>query len=250
MFALTGKTVLITGGAQGIGYGIADAMGEAGAQVFICDLNAEKGEAAAAALRATERNVEFYPADVTSPDQVAAFVHFAAERTGRIDVLCSNASWTTGAQHDIVGATEDEWEQNFRVGMMGTQYATQSALPWMIRQESGSIIVISSIQALAGCPASTAYTSIKAAQLGFVKSAAFDYGQHNIRANAICPGPIQVGYSPKPGTPGYEYQVRNTMLRRVGQPREIGCAAVFLASDESSFITGAVLPVDGGWTAM
>lgn len=250
MFRMDGKTVLITGGAQGIGYGIAEVMVEAGAHVFLCDLDAEKGEAAAAALRAQGGRAEFFAADVTSPRQVAGFVEYAAGRTGRIDVLCNNASWTSGPQHDVANATDEEWEQNFRVGLMGTQYATQSALPHMIRQKSGSVIVISSIQALAGCPSSAAYTSIKAAQLGFVRSAAFDYGPHNIRVNAVCPGPIQVGYSPKPGSAGYDYQVRSTMLRRVGQPREIGHAVLYLASDEASFVTGAVLPVDGGWTAM
>jgi NAD(P)-dependent dehydrogenase (short-subunit alcohol dehydrogenase family) len=91
---------------------------------------------------------------------------------------------------------------------------------------------------------------VKAGLIGFARSAACDYGKHNIRVNVICPGPIKVGYSPPAGHPIHTYQINNTFLGRVGLPREVGNAALFLASDESSFVTGAVLPVDGGWAAM
>jgi NAD(P)-dependent dehydrogenase (short-subunit alcohol dehydrogenase family) len=133
---------------------------------------------------------------------------------------------------------------------MGTQNLTRAVLPWMIRQKRGSILITSSIQGMVACPNSISYSTVKAGLIGFARSAACDYGKYNIRVNALCPGPIRVGYSPPPGSPGHTYQISNTFLGRVGEPREIGMAALFLASDESSFITGAVLPVDGGWTAM
>jgi NAD(P)-dependent dehydrogenase (short-subunit alcohol dehydrogenase family) len=133
---------------------------------------------------------------------------------------------------------------------MGMQYLSAAALPRIIDQKGGAMVVISSIQALVGCASSTAYSTMKAAQIGFMKSAACDYGKYNIRVNAICPGPITVWYSPAPGSDLYNWQVNNTMLKRVAKPREIGNAALFLASEEGSFVTGAVLPVDGGWTAM
>jgi 3-oxoacyl-[acyl-carrier protein] reductase len=120
----------------------------------------------------------------------------------------------------------------------------------MIPQKRGSIIVMSSIQGLVACANSVSYTTVKAGLIGFAKSAACDYGKHNIRVNVISPGAIKVGYSPEPGHPAHTYQINNTFLGRVGQPREIGNAALFLASDDSSYVTGAVLPVDGGWTAM
>ena len=119
----------------------------------------------------------------------------------------------------------------------------------MIAHKAGSILNIASIQAMVGCPESVAYTATKSALLGYTLSIAYDYGRHNIRANAICPGAIRTRISPQPGTPHHEWQMAQTMLGRVGTPSEVASAAVFLASDEASYITGAVIPVDGGWTA-
>jgi NAD(P)-dependent dehydrogenase (short-subunit alcohol dehydrogenase family) len=96
---------------------------------------------------------------------------------------------------------------------------------------------------------SVAYTAAKAALLGYTLSAAYDYGPYNIRVNSLCPGPIQTRIAPEPGDPHYRWQCEQTMLGRVGHPKEVAYAAVFLASDEASYITGATLPVDGGWTA-
>jgi NAD(P)-dependent dehydrogenase (short-subunit alcohol dehydrogenase family) len=119
----------------------------------------------------------------------------------------------------------------------------------MMRQQKGSIVNIASIQGVAGCPTSVAYTATKAALLGFTLSAAYDYGQYNIRVNAINPGPIQTRISPKPGEDAYKWQCGMTVMGRVGCPKEVAYAALFLASDEASFITGATLAVDGGWTS-
>jgi len=134
--------------------------------------------------------------------------------------------------------------------LLGTQNFTRLVLPWMIRQKRGSIVITSSIQGLRGCSDSVSYTTAKAGLIGFTKSAACDYGKHNIRVNAVAPGAIKVGYSPPEGSPGHNCQINHSFLGRVGLPREIAYAALFLASEESSFVTGAVLPVDGGWTAM
>jgi NAD(P)-dependent dehydrogenase (short-subunit alcohol dehydrogenase family) len=133
--------------------------------------------------------------------------------------------------------------------VLGTNHCTRAVLPYMLQQRAGSIINIVSIQAMVGCPTSVAYTAAKSALLGFTLSAAYDYGPHNVRVNALCPGPIQTRISPKAGDPHYQWQCDQTLLGRVGQPSEVAWAAVFLASDESSYITGANLPVDGGWTA-
>ena len=100
------------------------------------------------------------------------------------------------------------------------------------------------------CPGSVSYTTAKAGLIGFARSAACDYGKHNVRVNVLSPGPIRVRYSPSAGEAGYDYQINNTFLRRQGDVREVANAALFLASDESSYVTGAVIPVDGGWTAM
>jgi len=132
---------------------------------------------------------------------------------------------------------------------MGTHYFTQATLPFMLAQKKGSIVNIVSIQALAGMMTSAPYTASKSALLGYGLSVAYDYGRENIRINSVCPGPIQTRVSPPEGHPHYEWQRSNTTLGRVGHPREVAYAALFLASDEASYITGVTLPVDGGWTS-
>lgn len=249
MFNLAGKTAIVTGGSQGIGEAIAEVYAQAGAHVFICSLDDGLGQGVADRIVSGGGKAHYSVVDIADDAQVRSFIGKAYQATGRIDILCNNASFTTGAQHDVVNAPDDEWTKNFNVGLLGASHCCRAAIPHMIDGGGGSIIVISSVQAVAGSPGSAPYSSIKAAQLGFVKSLACDYGKHNIRANAICPGPIQVAYSPKPGSDGYDWQVSKTMIGRVGQPREIGYAALYLASDEASFVTGATLPVDGGWTA-
>ena len=132
---------------------------------------------------------------------------------------------------------------------MGTQYFTAAALPHMMRQRSGSIINVASVQGLVGARDSAAYTSVKHGIVGFTRSVAYDYGAHNIRANAICPGAIQTRISPKPGEELYRRQVGKTFLGRVGAPREVAFLALFLASDAASYVVGHVLAADGGFLA-
>src|SRR5947209_8003495 len=127
---------------------------------------------------------------------------------------------------------------------------TREVLPRMVLQRSGSIVNIASIQGIVGARTSAAYTSMKHAVVGLTRSVAYDYAPHNIRVNAICPGPIATRIAPRPGDEVYLRQISKTPMGRVGQPREVAHAALFLAGDESSFITGAVIPVDGGWTAI
>ena len=119
----------------------------------------------------------------------------------------------------------------------------------MIRNKSGSIINIASMQGLVAGRSSAVYTSMKHALVGLTRSTALDFGPQGIRANAICPGPIRTRISPPLGSEMHQRQIAKTMLARTGEPREVASAAVFLASDESSYITGVALPVDGGWTA-
>ena len=119
----------------------------------------------------------------------------------------------------------------------------------MFWKKYGAIVNIASIQALVGCPASVAYAASKSALLGFTLSAAYDYGRYNIRVNAVCPGAIQTRISPRPDDPFYDWQCRQTLLGRVGDPKDVAWAALFLASDEAAYITGGMLAVDGGWTS-
>lgn len=248
MNRLSNKTAIITGGANGIGKAIAEAFSEEGAFVVIADLDVDAGTAAVETIIHKGAEALFVAVDVSSEKDALRVVELAAARTGRIDVLCNNAAYM-GKTHAIIESTQHEWDRCIQVTLLGTHNFTKAVLPYMIRQQRGSIINIASIQAMVGCPDSAAYTATKSAILGYTSSAAYDYGRNNVRVNSISPGPIQTRISPKPGSPFYKWQQDQTMLGRVGQVEEIAHAAVFLASDEASFITGINLPVDGGWTA-
>lgn len=249
MIELKSKVAVVTGGAQGIGRAISEAFAEAGASVFIADIDDEVGAAAAADIRRQGGDATYCHADVSIEADAAAVTREAAERYRRLDILCNNAGYLARF-HALADAPAEEWERSVAVTLMGTRHFSREALRWMVPQRHGSIINIASVQALAGARDSAAYSSVKTALLGLTRSIAYDYGPFNIRVNAICPGAIQTRISPKPGEELYERQVSKTFLGRVGQPHEIGGAAVFLASDAASYITGAVLAVDGGWSAM
>jgi NAD(P)-dependent dehydrogenase (short-subunit alcohol dehydrogenase family) len=247
---LESKTAIVTGGANGIGLAIAEVFAQEGANVFIADLDVAAGEEAATALAGRGLKVSFQVCDVSKCDDAAGFVKGAAESSGRIDILCNNAAWITSAWHNSLEAPAEEWEKSFRVSLMGAQIFTRETLPHMIRRNTGSIINISSVQGLVAGRNSVAYTTIKHALIGFTRSVACDYGAHNIRCNAICPGAITTRVSPSPGSELHQRQLGKTFLGRIGEPREVAAAALFLGSDDSSYVTGAVLAVDGGWTAM
>ncbi|MCL4797727.1 MAG: glucose 1-dehydrogenase [Bryobacteraceae bacterium] len=248
MDRLNGKTAIVTGGANGIGQAVAQVLAEEGAQVLVCDIDSAAGEVTAAGIRAKGGVAVFCRADVSAAEDAVRVAAQAQQWTGRIDILVNNAAYL-GNFHGVLDAGEEEWNRCIQVALMGAQRFTQAVLPAMLEQRGGSIVNVASVQAVAGCPTSVAYTATKAALLGFTLSAAYDYGPHNIRVNAVNPGPIQTRISPKPGEPAYEWQRGMTMLGRVGYPREVAWAVLFLASEEASFITGATLAVDGGWAA-
>lgn len=250
MKRLHGKVAIVTGAGHGIGRAISQIYAEEGAAVFMCSMNAEVGEGAAAEFRQAGGEATFIQCDVSQPDQIARVVEAAANKHGRLDVLCNNAAYITSPWHGAADAPDEEWEKSFRVSLMGTQWFTKAVLPFMLKQQSGSIVNIGSVQSLVGGRNSVAYTSIKTALVGFTRSVAYDYGPQNIRCNIICAGAIKTRISPEPGSELHQRQISKTMLGRIGEPREVATAALFLASDESTYITGAAIPVDGGWTAI
>ena len=247
---LKDKTAIVTGGANGIGKAIAEMLALEGARVIIGDVDPGAGKETEKEIQAKGGDAAFVLCDVSSARSVGRLTQAALKKNGRIDVLCNNAAYFARSWHSAAKASEREWRKNFEVSLLGAQLCTQEVLPAMMKQEAGSIINISSVQGIVAGRDSAAYTTVKHGLIGFTRSVAYDFGAYNIRCNAIAPGAITTRISPKPGSELHQRQISKTFLGRIGEPREVAFAALFLASDESSYVTGAVLAVDGGWTAM
>jgi 3-oxoacyl-[acyl-carrier protein] reductase len=248
MKRLQGKVAIISGAAHGIGRAIAEHFANDGAHVLLTDIDRTAGDSAASSIRDRGGNARFAAVDVTSATDIDAAVAQAASATGRIDVLVNNAAHLADWL-DVENATAEQWDHSYSITLKGAALFTRAVLSWMVPHNCGSIINIASIQGLRAGRDSAVYTSMKHGLIGLTRSTACDFGKHGIRANAICPGPIRTRISPPSGSDLHQRQIAKTMLGRTGEPHEVAAAAVFLASDESSYITGAVLPVDGGWTA-
>jgi NAD(P)-dependent dehydrogenase (short-subunit alcohol dehydrogenase family) len=239
----------VTGGANGIGRAICELFAEEGAWVLVVDIEERAGQSVVDAMHAHGGKGEFCRADVSNQGEVRHAVEMAAAHNGSIDVLCNNAAYLSPNFHAALESTEEEWRKCIDVALMGAHYFTKAVLPYMLAREKGSIVNVASIQAMEGMMTSAAYTATKAALLGYTMSICYDYGPQNIRVNSLCPGPIQTRISAGAAGAHHQWQCDQTTLGRVGQPREVAWAALFLASDESSYVTGITLPVDGGWTA-
>jgi NAD(P)-dependent dehydrogenase (short-subunit alcohol dehydrogenase family) len=245
---LANKVSIVTGAAHGIGRAIAEMFAVEGAWVLAVDLDGDEGNSVVEAIRSSGGQASFAAADVTSVDDVERAIKLASKHAGRIDILVNNVAHL-GDWLDVEQATAEQWQHNFSTTLMGAVHFTRGVLPWMLPQKIGSIVNISSMQGLVAGRSAAAYTTMKHALIGLTRSTAVDFGPKGIRANAICPGPIRTRISPALGSEMHQRQLSKTMLARTGEPSEVAWAAVFLASDESSYITGAAIPVDGGWTA-
>lgn len=243
------KVAIVTGGANGIGKAICELFAGEGAWVLVADLEEGTGQETVRSIRAFGGHAEFCRVDVSNQEDVKHAITMAAEHNGRIDILCNNAAYISPDFHAALESTDTEWRKCIDVTLMGTHNFTKAVLPYMIAQKQGSIVNVVSIQAMEGMMASVAYTATKAALLGYTMSVSYDYGLQNIRINSLCPGPIQTRIAADSTTAHYKWQCDQTTLGRVGYPKEVAWAVLFLASDEASFVTGITLPVDGGWTS-
>lgn len=240
MFDLTGKIAVVSGGAKGIGRGIVTALKKGGATIVIADIDEKTGRATAAEL-----GTDFIALDVTSQSQCRAVVSEIREKYGRLDILCSN----TGIfpQSTIKSMTEQDWDTMQKVNVKGMFFLVQAALSVMEEQKYGRIVITSSITGpVTGFPGWSHYGASKAAQLGFMRSAALEYARLGITINAVQPGNILTEGLKAQGET-YLNQMRATIpTHTLGEPEDIGYAAAFLASDEAKYITGQTIIIDGG----
>lgn len=240
MFDLTGKIAVVSGGAKGIGRGIVTALKKGGATIIIADIDEKTGSTTAAEL-----GTDFMVLDVTSQSQCRAVVSKVREKYGRLDILCSN----TGIfpQCAIKSMTEQDWDTMQKVNVKGMFFLVQAALAVMEEQKYGRIVITSSITGpVTGFPGWSHYGASKAAQLGFMRSAALEYARLGITINAVQPGNILTEGLKAQGET-YLDQMRATIpAHTLGEPEDIGYAAAFLASDEAKYITGQTIIIDGG----
>jgi len=240
MFSLQNQIAMVTGGANGIGRGIVEALVEAGATVVIADIDQQSGTNTAKAL-----GCEFVELDVTNQALCQTRIQEIIEKYGRLDILCSN----TGIfpQATIEEMTEKDWDFMQEVNVKGTFFVVQAALKAMKNQGSGRVIITSSITGnITGFPGWSHYGASKAAQLGFMRSAALEYARFGITVNAVLPGNILTDGLKAQGET-YLNQMRATIpTHTLGEPKDIGYAAAFLASKEAKYITGQTIIIDGG----
>ena len=200
MQRLKNKTAIVTGAAHGIGRAIAQAFAKEGASVFVLDFSTKRP----APPTAKEIGATFVPGATSPPPP--RLTRAVKKAGNRIDILCNNAAYI-GQWHNAGESTDEEWDKCYRVSLLGTEYCTRAVLPMMTAQRSGSIINISSIQGLVGGRNSAAYTTVKHALIGFTRSVAYDFGPHNIRCNALCPGAIRTRISPPDGSELHQRQI-------------------------------------------
>jgi NAD(P)-dependent dehydrogenase (short-subunit alcohol dehydrogenase family) len=244
---LEGRRALVTGGGSGIGEAIARRFVAEGAAVVV----AERDEATRA--RVESMGALFEPCDVGEPDQLDRVVETASRRMGGFDVAVANAGYEL--VRDALELTIEEWDRHQAVMLRGVYATFRSVLPGMVAQGSGSLVAVASQLSFVALPRFTSYLAAKAGVLGLVRGIAIDFGRQGIRCNALCPGPTLTPLIERQlvGLPDPDAQLAawasDTILDRLGRPDEIAAGAVFLASDESSFMTGASLVIDGGYTA-
>jgi len=242
---LAGKVAIITGAGSGIGAGIAKLFVKEGAKVVIADWNFENAKKVAAGLGANAMAVK---CDVSRADEVKAMVDEAVNKFGRIDILINNAG--VYIPHSIEDVSEEEWDKVMNVDLKGVMLCSKYAIPVMKKQGRGKIVNIASIAGLVGFGGSAAYCAAKGGVVNLTREMAMDYIKDGIYVNAICPGVILTAMTdPLLKDKATEKALmQQTPVGRFGKPEDIAYAALYLAGDESDFVVGTELVVDGGWT--
>jgi len=238
---LSGRTAVITGGAGGLGRAMAVRFADEGARVVVADLDLAAAEALAHELPGDALAVR---ADITNPDDVQALVSTAVEVTGSLDVLINNAGITRDAS--IRKMTLEEWDLVQNVHLRGAFIATKAAAEVMREQQGGAIVNISSLSGKVGNFGQANYSTAKAGLIGLTKVTAKEYARFGVRANAVQPGLIRTPMTEALAKDVWDKKLAEIPMGRVGEPDEVAKVVLFLASDLSSYMTGAVLEIGGG----
>jgi len=249
-FRLDGRVAFITGGSRGFGRVIAQAYAEAGADVAICGRRGADAEAAAAQIaHATGRRAVGLKADVTDAGAVDGAITSIIDGFGRLDILVNNAG--INLRRPVEEFSDDEWRRVLGTNLDGTFYCCRAVARHMKERRYGRVLNVSSMMAAASLPGRVPYTAAKAAVTALTRTLALEWAPHGINVNALCPGPFLTEMNqPVTANPEqFEFFRSRIPLGRWGNPPEIAGAALFLASDAASFVTGSTLFVDGGWTA-
>ncbi len=249
MGRLDGKVVVITGAASGIGREAALLFSDEGAQICIADVSEEEGEQTASECR----EAFFFRADVTSPENVEEMYRKTAERYGGIDVLYNNAGIMPDDDASILETEPDAWQRVQDVNTKGVYLCCRHGIPHLLERGGGSVINVASFVALMGAATSQiSYTASKGAVLSLSRELAVEFARRGVRVNALCPGPVETPLLMRlfrDDPDAYERRRVHLPMGRLAQAREIAHGALFLASDESSYVNGATFLVDGGLTA-
>lgn len=252
MGALGNKSILITGASTGIGRAAALRAAAEGALLTLCDVNDKDGETLAEEIAGSGGKAQYVHCDVTRGDDVKAAIKAAASTYGRLDGAFNNAG-IEGTFTNIVKMTEDDYDRTVLVDLKGVWLCVKYQIEQFLKQDSsGSIVSTASVAGLIGTRGGSAYCAAKHGVVGLSKCAALEFARKKIRVNTVCPGIIQtpmVDRMLEAANLSRETLIDQEPMGRLGEPQEIGEAVVWLLSDQSSFVTGVSLPVDGGFVA-
>ena len=246
---LKDKVAIITGAASGIGKATAKLFAEHGAKVVVADIDKDGGSQIVTQIQNGGNEAIFVETDVTLKVDTEKMVAQTVETYGKLDILFNNAG--IAMRLPVAELPEEDWHRCLDVNLTGVFLCAKAAIPAMLKNGCGSIINMSSIYGVVGADVRAAYVASKGGVTNLTRGMALDYAENNIRVNCICPGfvetPLVAGVIKTPEE--YQTLADKHPMRRLGQPEEIAYGALYLASDESAFVTGIALPIDGGYTA-
>src|SRR3954451_3667678 len=250
---LSGKVAIVTGAAMGMGEATARAFAAAGADVLVSDINPEQGEATAESIRQAGGSASFCRTDVSNAADVEAMVRTAVERHGRLDCAVNNAAVTPDT-HPLSELDEQEWDRVLAVDLKGVALCLKYEIAQMLEQgDGGAIVNIGSVSAFRPQPNNAAYVAAKHGVIGLSKVASLESAPQGIRVNTVCPGAIDTpmirGALETVGMTEAEFAPVLSLFGRFGKPEEVAQASMWLCSDAASYVTGATLAVDAGYTS-